>query len=65
MVWYNLDPFEEKSEYKMWEFLKKVQLAKTIAVMPTGLGEQVAEGGENFSQGQRQLLCIASSAQSG
>lgn len=57
-VRYNLDPFKKASEEELWEVLKKVQMAEVIAMLPKGLDEQVAEGGENFSQGQRQLLCI-------
>merc|ERR1712125_74311 len=33
-------------------------LSEVISELPSGLDSQVAEGGENFSQGQRQLLCI-------
>lgn len=60
-VRYNIDPFLQSSDSEIWDVLEKVQLATVVAGLTKGLYELVAEGGENFSQGQRQLICIARS----
>jgi len=60
-VRYNLDPFSQVSDEELWSVLEQVQLKETISDLPLGLDQIIAEGGENFSQGQRQLICIARS----
>lgn len=54
----NLDPFGEHKDVDLWQALDDVGMKKNIDPS-VGLGTHVAEGGSNFSVGQRQLLCLA------
>lgn len=56
---YNLDPFEEFPDEKLWGALDEVKLKDLISEMPAGLNTKISEGGTNFSVGQRQLVCLA------
>ncbi|GAB2220422.1 hypothetical protein Droror1_Dr00008072 [Drosera rotundifolia] len=55
----NLDPLEEHSDPEVWEVLRKCSLAETVKQDGRLLEAPVAESGENWSVGQRQLVCLA------
>lgn len=47
------------TEYKMWQALELAQAKDFVEAKEGGLAEHVAQGGTNFSGGQRQRLAIA------
>lgn len=54
----NLDPLEEYSDEQIWEALDKCQLGDEVRRKPGKLDSAVSENGENWSVGQRQLVCL-------
>ncbi|CAG8566092.1 12437_t:CDS:2, partial [Acaulospora colombiana] len=69
----NLDAFSQYEDHELLESLRRVHLLPSASEAATGssmtvednanvftdLDTPVSEGGKNFSQGQRQLLCLA------
>ncbi|CAK9137377.1 unnamed protein product [Ilex paraguariensis] len=55
----NLDPLQQCSDHEILEVLNKCHLAGIVAQDSRLLDAPVAEDGENWSLGQRQLVCLA------
>ncbi|XP_055536688.1 probable multidrug resistance-associated protein lethal(2)03659 [Wyeomyia smithii] len=55
----NLDPFEERSDEDLWSALEQVELKEAVLAFADRLECKMADGGSNFSMGQRQLVCLA------
>ncbi|CAN7075142.1 unnamed protein product [Brassica oleracea var. botrytis] len=54
----NLDPLEEYTDDQIWEALDKCQLGDAVRKKEHKLDSSVSENGENWSMGQRQLVCL-------
>ncbi|XLT64532.1 hypothetical protein HN873_020971 [Arachis hypogaea] len=54
----NLDPLEEYTDEQIWEALDKCQLGDEVRQKEGKLDSPGYENGENWSMGQRQLVCL-------
>ncbi|XP_043689683.1 ABC transporter C family member 3-like isoform X1 [Telopea speciosissima] len=54
----NLDPLEEHTDEQIWEALDRCQLGDEVRKNERKLDSAVTENGENWSMGQRQLVCL-------
>lgn len=54
----NIDPLGLYSDHQIWKSLERCQLKEVVSEKPGQLDAPVAYSGDNWSVGQRQLLCL-------
>ncbi|XP_071721308.1 ABC transporter C family member 14-like [Rutidosis leptorrhynchoides] len=54
----NIDPLGQHSDDEIWRSLERCQLNNVVAEKPGKLDSAVVDNGDNWSVGQRQLLCL-------